>query len=147
MVIHHRRSRGFTYLGVLLALALIGIGLVAASEVWVTVARRQRLAQLDWVGGEFVAAIGSYYEASPGSAKVYPQALSDLVEDRRYLGVRRHLRRIYPNPFTGQTDWELVLGGDGRVHGVRVAIPGEGEVAAREFIFAPVVAGTVPARR
>ena len=30
--------------------ALVGIGLLAASEVWVTSAHRQRRAQLDWIG-------------------------------------------------------------------------------------------------
>jgi type II secretory pathway pseudopilin PulG len=68
-----QRQHGFTYLGVLLAIALLSVGLTAASEVWVTVARRQRLEQLNWAGQQFAQAIGSYYESSPGGAKAYPK--------------------------------------------------------------------------
>jgi type II secretory pathway pseudopilin PulG len=68
-----QEQRGFTYLGVLLAIALLGIGLVAAAEVWTTTAKRQRIEQLDWVGQQYVQAIGGYYESSPGRAKVFPK--------------------------------------------------------------------------
>lgn len=61
-----RRQVGFTYLGVLLAVALLGIGLTAASEVWSTVARRQRMRQLEWVGQQYAQAIGNCYESSLG---------------------------------------------------------------------------------
>lgn len=131
------RQRGFTYLGLLFAIALLGIGLVAASEVWVSTARHQRMAQLDWAGGQIVTAIGSYYEASPGSVKVYPASLQELLEDHRYLTIRRHLRQLYTNPFTGRVDWELVVAGDGRVRGVRASLPAELELAPREYIYAP----------
>jgi type II secretory pathway pseudopilin PulG len=39
---------------VLLAVALLGIGLAAASEVWTAVARSQKLEQLEWVGQQYV---------------------------------------------------------------------------------------------
>jgi type II secretory pathway pseudopilin PulG len=71
-----RKQSGFTRLGVLLAIALIGIGLTAASEVWSTTAKRQRMEQLEWVGQQYVQAIGSYYEASP-RGKAYPRSLED----------------------------------------------------------------------
>jgi len=109
-------------MGVLLAVALLGIGLTAASEVWVTYARRQKMAELEWIGAQFVQAIASYYEASPGSVKVYPPNVEELLEDRRYLTVRRHLRTHYMNPFTGKADWEWVRGPDGRLRGVRAIV-------------------------
>jgi type II secretory pathway pseudopilin PulG len=132
-----RRQEGFTYLGLLLAIALVGLGLTAASEVWVTVARRQRLDQLEFVGQQFVQAIGSYYESSPGGVKKFPKSLDDLLEDRRYPFVRRHLRQAYINPFTGRTDWDLVAGPGEGFLGVRVRVPASndaGEVA-REFVY------------
>ena len=132
------RQRGFTYLALLLAIAVLGIGLAAASEVWVTTARRQKLEQLDWIGAQFTQAIGSYYAASPGSVKVYPQSLEELLEDKRYLTVRRHLRAVYPNPFTGKPDWELIVGSGGRVRGVRARISTDSGVEVREFVHAPV---------
>jgi type II secretory pathway pseudopilin PulG len=103
-----RSQRGFTYLGVLLAIALLGIGIVAVSEAWTTTAKRQRMQQLEWVGQQYVQAIGSYYESSPGNAKSFPKSLEDLLEDRRVPFVRRHLRQLYVNPLSGKLDWELI---------------------------------------
>ena len=108
--------RGFTYIGVLLLVALAGIALAGAGELWSTAAKREREAQLLFVGGEIRRAIGSYYESSPG-AKQFPQRLDDLLEDNRVPIVRRHLRRIYPDPMTDKADWELVKYGD-RIIGV-----------------------------
>ena len=140
MASHHSSvgaERGFTYLGLLLAIALIGIGLTAASEVWVATARRQKMIELEWIGAQFVQAVGSYYEASPGSVKVYPSSLEELLEDPRYLTVRRHLRRIYANPFTGSTKWEPVRGPGGRLQGVRVLLSAELGGSVREFVYVP----------
>ena len=133
------RQTGFTYLGVLLTIALLGIGLTAASEVWVTIAKRQRLEQLDWVGQQFVQAIGSYYEASPGRVKAYPPTLRDLLEDRRFAFVRRHLRQLYVNPFSGAADWDVVRAPDGGIRGLRVVLARvDAATSSREFVYVPV---------
>ena len=132
-------QRGFTYLALLLAIALIGMGLSAASEVWVSVARRQKLEQLEFVGHQFARAIGSYYESSPGGVRKYPQTLEELLEDRRYAFVRRHLRQIYANPFSGKTDWDLVVVPGGGIRGLRVRVPTRDGTAeeVREFGYPP----------
>lgn len=132
-------QRGFTYVGVLLAIAILGLGLSAASEVWSTVARRQRMDQLDWVGRQYVQAIGSYYEGSPGYVKAYPKTLNDLVEDRRLAVVRRHLRQVYVNPLTGTADWQLVRAPEGGIRGIAVQVPAlsEADAAMREFSYVP----------
>lgn len=133
-----RRERGFTYLGVLLVIALLGIGLSAASEVWSTTAQRQRMTQLAWVGEQYVQAIGSYYESSPDGVKRYPNSIEDLLEDRRVPFVRRHLRQQYANPLTGMVDWELVAAQDGGFSGVRMNANGTvPDRAAREFVYSP----------
>ena len=134
------RQNGFTYLGLLLAIALLGLGLAAASEVWSTVARRQHMEQLEWVGQQYMQAIGSYYESSPGGAKTYPRTLLDLVEDRRYPFVLRHLRQVYVNPFTDKPDWEFVTVPDGGIRGVRTSVNREGDtgLVAKEFSYAPI---------
>ncbi len=132
-----RRQRGFTYLWVLFAVALLGVGLTAASEVWVAAARRQQREQFDWVGAQFVRAIGSHYHAGPGGLHSFPKDFADLLEDRRSATPRRHLRSVYPNPFTGRADWELLRGGDGRMRGVRgVMMTSEGPVA-HDFAYTP----------
>ncbi len=56
-----RSARGFTYLGLLAVVVLIGLLLAAAGEVASTAARREREAQLLWVGHEYRAAIGRYW--------------------------------------------------------------------------------------
>jgi type II secretory pathway pseudopilin PulG len=129
---------GFTYLWVLISIAILGIGLVTVSGIWSATARRQKLVQLDWVGQQFVQAIGSYYKATPGIVvKTYPPSLEALLEDRRYVFAFRHLRQIYVNPFTGNADWTLVLAAQGGICGVRVAVPSEFGASVRDYCFDP----------
>lgn len=130
-------SAGYTYIGLLLTVALMSIGLLAASEVWVTNARRQQAVELEWIGEQFVQALGSYYNASPGSVKSYPSTLNELLEDRRFLTMRRHLRQIYRNPFTGKPDWEPILGAGGRIAGVRARLSSPEGQSTRDFVHKP----------
>jgi type II secretory pathway pseudopilin PulG len=132
---HH--ERGFTYLALLLVIAILGIGLTVASEIWVATARSQKMAELEWIGAQYTQAIGSYYEASPGSVKVYPPNLEELLEDHRYLTIRRHLRTAYLNPFTGKADWERVVSPDGRVRGLHARVLTDEGSEVREFVYLP----------
>lgn len=132
-----RNQTGFTFLWVLAAVAIMSIGLLAVTEVWTTSARRQRLAELDWIGLQFTQAIGSYYYATPAAGKKYPPTLQDLLQDPRYVAPRRHLREIYRDPFTGVADWELVTFPTGGIAGVRAKVPLGDESVVKEFIFSP----------
>ena len=107
---------GFTYIGVLLLVALLGVGLAGAGVLWSTAAQREREAELLFVGDQFRRAIGSYHDSSAG-AKQFPLRLDDLLRDARLPNTRRHLRRIYVDPMTGKADWGLVMRGD-RIVGV-----------------------------
>jgi len=109
-----RGARGFTYLAILLAIALLGIGLAAVGTMWTTVARRERETQLLFVGHAFRDAIASYYL----SGNQLPRELDDLLRDERLPLPRRHLRRIYPDPMTGHPDWQLLRDADGGIYGV-----------------------------
>lgn len=105
------REAGFTYLAMLLAVAVIGIGLAAAGQSWSTAAQRDREQELLFVGEQFRRAIRLYHRnstdhATPGAA--YPKALTDLLEDRRRGNTQRHLRRLYADPMTGKAEWGLV---------------------------------------
>lgn len=113
----HRCASGFTYIGVLVGVGIMGIGLAALGTVWQTAAQREKERQLLFVGGEFRRAIQSYFEGSPGDQR-FPEKLDELVLDRRFPAVRRHLRRIYHDPMTGNVDWGLVLGPGNRIIGV-----------------------------
>ncbi|HSD54084.1 MAG TPA: type II secretion system protein [Burkholderiales bacterium] len=117
-------QRAFTYVGLLLAVALAGVALAAAGTLWSTTAKRDKEAELLFVGDQFRRAIGSYYEGTPG-AKRYPLKLEDLLEDKRLVATRRHLRRIYVDPMTGQPDWELVRLPDGAIVGVHSRADGK----------------------
>jgi len=110
-------QRGFTYLWLLFAVAGMGLLLAAASEVWETVARREKEAELLFVGGQFARAIAAYHDRSPGAAKQYPARLEDLVEDTRFPAPQRHLRKLYRDPMTQGAEWGLVKAG-GRIVGV-----------------------------
>lgn len=111
-------SRGFTYLGLLFALALLGLALGAAGTVWSVARQRDREQQLLWTGGEIRKAIAHYYQGGPGGLRAYPRSLQDLTEDRRGAVMVRHLRRAYPDPMTPDGDWELIRGSDGGLTGV-----------------------------
>ena len=100
-------QRGFTYLGVLLVVALMGFGLAAFGELYSHAAQREKERELLFVGEQFRNAIASYYNKSPGM-KVYPRKLDDLVEDKRFPMPQHHLRRVYNDPMTGKADWALV---------------------------------------
>jgi len=136
---------GFTYLGVLMAVALMGIGLLAISEVWTTTAKHQRLAQLEWIGTQYVQAIESYYYANTGSTHFYPRALEDLVEDKRYLGIKRHIRMLYTNPFTQDIRWSLIPAAEGGIRGIAYRNADPDFPVERQFVFVPALSNK-PAR-
>jgi type II secretory pathway pseudopilin PulG len=109
-----RRERGFTYIALLLAVAFMGVALAAVGTVWATAARRDREQQLLFAGGAYREAIRSYVRVG----QRYPGELQDLIEDGRTGDVRRHLRRLYADPMTGQVDWDLIRNPDGGITGV-----------------------------
>ncbi len=112
------RHRGFTFVAMLVALAIFSVGSLAVATVWSEAVKRDREREWLLVGREFVRAIGSHYEQSPGTVRRYPIKLEDLLEDSRFVGVRRHLRRVYRDPITGSAQWGLVRAADGGIMGV-----------------------------
>ncbi|GAB1847316.1 hypothetical protein MyNCGM683_21630 [Achromobacter xylosoxidans] len=118
-----RRQRGSIYVGMLLLVAVLGLGLLKTGAVLATQQLREREAALLVVGEQFRAAIVSYYESGPGGR--YPSTLGDLVEDVRTGRPVRHLRRIYADPLTGSPEWGLVPGPDGTIMGIYSLAPGK----------------------
>ena len=112
------RARGYTYLAMLVAVAVISAGLAATGEVWSHASKREKEAELLFVGQQFRQAIAFYYEQSPGNGKQYPAKLEDLLEDKRFPSPRRHLRKLYADPITGQPDWGLIEAPGGGIMGV-----------------------------
>jgi len=106
-----RGARGYALIGLLLTVAVTGIALAAAAQLWSTVSRRDKEEDLIRIGLEFREAIRSYAASSPG-AEQFPPRLEDLLLDPRSPNVKRHLRRIYADPVTGKADWGLVKRGE-----------------------------------
>jgi type II secretory pathway pseudopilin PulG len=100
-----RASAGFTYLGLLLAVVVLGLALSAVGTVWRTMAQREREKELLFIGHEFQAAIAAYYESG---GRQFPQDLGDLLEDKRWPEPRHFLRRLYADPMTRNPDWTII---------------------------------------
>lgn len=113
-----RNQNGFTYLGLLFAVALAGVALAATGALWSTQRQREREQELLFVGDQIRQAIGSYYERSPGTVKKYPAKFDDLLKDNRFIGVQRHLRQHYMDPLTNSKQWGVVTAPEGGVMGV-----------------------------
>lgn len=111
-------QRGFTYLAMLFAVAMVGVALSAAGVMWSTERQREREKELLFIGNQFRHAIADYYEHSPGTVKRYPRSLVDLLRDNRFLGIQRHLRQIYVDPMTGSDNWGLITAPEGGIMGV-----------------------------
>lgn len=107
-------QRGFTYVVVLLLLALHGAVLAVTGTLWHIAQKREKERELLFVGDQFRRAIRSYAASGPGTAGQLPGSLDDLLLDPRAPVVKRHLRRIYLDPMTGTKDWGLVMTPDGK---------------------------------
>jgi type II secretory pathway pseudopilin PulG len=115
------RQAGFTYLGLLFAVAILGITLATIGVVWSTQLRRDREAELLFVGNQYRIAIGRYLM----SGGTFPLALTDLLDDKRTPAPRRFLRRLYPDPMTGSADWQLISAPSGGIMGVASSSQGK----------------------
>ena len=113
------RQRGFTYQWLLFVLAAGAAGLAGLGQRASAAVQRDREAELIFRGHEIARALSAYRAATPGTAKMLPVSLHDLLDDRRGPRPLRHLRRVYPDPFTGKTDWILATADDERISGVR----------------------------
>jgi type II secretory pathway pseudopilin PulG len=114
---HCSREAGFTFIGLMFAIAIAGIALAGTGVLWQMESRREKEKELLFVGEEYRKAISSYFGKSPGGDKQYPGKLEDLLQDKRFPNPVRHLRRLYPDPMTADGNWELILG-EGRIIGV-----------------------------
>jgi len=110
-----RSARGFTYVGLLALIVLIGLMLAAAGEVASTAAQRERESQLLWVGHEYRAAIARYW----GQTRAFPPTLQDLLGSAPDAKIQvRYIRRLYPDPMTNAVDWVVVPAPNGGIMGV-----------------------------
>ena len=107
-------SGGFTYLGFLILTAISGAGLAAYGTIASHEAQREKEAELLFRGNQYRDAIAAYYKIEDR----YPESLDQLLQNKGFAMPVRHLRRLYSDPMTGQSDWALVKGPDGGIMGV-----------------------------
>lgn len=112
-------QRGFTYLWLLLALAVGAAGLAALGERASMAVQRERETELMFRGQQIASAIATYRAATVGPVPQLPLELKELLDDRRGKRPLHHLRQLYADPFTGRPDWVLVTTDEGRITGVR----------------------------
>ncbi|MFL9984050.1 type II secretion system protein [Paraburkholderia sediminicola] len=112
------RQRGVAYFWALLMVLLITLGLGKLLEDVARSSQRSREAELLYTGNLYRDAIRQYWQSTPIGAKPYPEKLDDLLRDPRYPVIRRYLRRLYPDPITGQA-FMPIPAPDGGVMGVR----------------------------
>lgn len=114
-----RRSQGFTYIGLLILVALIAMAATATVQLGVVVQRRDAERELLYVGEQFQRALFAYASRTPGGMPRLPKELADLVRDPRQPSiVVRHLRRLPVDPMTGKAEWGVVRTPDGFITGV-----------------------------
>lgn len=127
------RQRGFTYIALLLAIALHGAVLAATGSVWHTAQKRERERELLFIGGQFRQAIQTYAQSGPGIKGQLPKTLDDLLLDPRFPGIKRHLRKIFVDPVTSRAEWGLVKTPDGNAIMGVYSLSGEAPLMTTNF--------------
>ena len=106
-------------MGVLVAVMILGLMSGIAGSTWQTIVQRAKEQELLWRGNQYRQAIESYYKVAQGGASgLLPSNLDALLKDPRSLSPVRHLRKLFPDPITGE-DWVLVKDPSGKISGVR----------------------------
>jgi type II secretory pathway pseudopilin PulG len=106
------RQQGFTYVGLIVLVAIIGMVTAVTVKLGALLQRRAAEEALLDVGAAFADALKSYANASLPGQRLTPSTLDELLKDPRFPTTRRHLRQIYADPMTGQAKWGLLRGLD-----------------------------------
>ena len=109
-------TNGFTYLVVLAVVVVMGVSAEATVRLTSTIIKREKEQELLFRGQAYINAIQSYY-LSGKTTKSFPKKLEDLLKDSRYIQ-KRHIRKLYSDPFTNKSDWMLIRNKNGGINGV-----------------------------
>lgn len=103
-----RRQHGFTYLGLIVLVTIIGMVGALTLKADALLRRAAAEEELLETGAAFSAALQSYAAATPRGQPTQPPTLQELLRDPRFPGTRRHLRKIFVDPITGKAQWGIV---------------------------------------
>lgn len=98
---------GFTYVGLLILVAVLGLVAALTIKVGALWQRASREAQLLEIGAQFSDALRAYADATPAGQLPQPPNLAALLLDPRFPTPHRYLRKIFADPITGSTDWGI----------------------------------------
>lgn len=122
-----RRQRGFTYLGLIILVAILGLVGAAGLKMGSLLQRQAAEQELLDIGAQFSDALYSYAAATPPGQPQQPASLGALLRDPRTPQLRRHLRKLFVDPITGRAEWGLLYqpGSNGiiGVHSLSQAAP------------------------
>jgi type II secretory pathway pseudopilin PulG len=107
-----RKSGGFTYLSLIILVAIIGLVAASALKLGSLLQRSKAESELLEIGAAFSDALQSYADATPSGQPTQPPSLQALLKDPRFSGTRRHLRKLFVDPITGSQQWGVVYLGD-----------------------------------
>jgi type II secretory pathway pseudopilin PulG len=96
---------GFTYTALLAGIVIMGIVLGSTGKYWSAVVLRDKEEELLFRGDQFRQAIQRYY--SLGGRNQYPPSIDELLKDSRTIEGKRHLRRKFKDPITGEDFVEI----------------------------------------
>ena len=108
------QSRYGGYAGILL-IAVFAVA-YAGRSYWSTENVKEKEARLIGIGNQYKAAIGRYYENSPGPRKQFPHRLEDLVADSRVTPKRQYMVELLADPMG--KEWGLVKDAEGGITGI-----------------------------
>src|SRR3990167_4848053 len=110
-------ERGFSYVVLMFAIVLIGLGMTVAARQWKVMVQRELEADLISKGIEIQNALALYSATMKAGrvvpGEVYPQSLAELTRSPKPF-----LRKVYGDP-VGHGEWELVRAPTGGIMGVR----------------------------
>ena len=114
-----RRQRGFSYIGLLILLALLATLGAGSLQLGAVVQRRGAEEALLAAGAAWSEALRSYALSSRPGEPDAPLSPRELLRDPRFPATVRHLRQVPVDPITGVATWGLVQEeGSGRILGV-----------------------------
>ncbi|HEY5798925.1 MAG TPA: type II secretion system protein [Burkholderiaceae bacterium] len=106
--IRNSEQRGFTYVSVVILVAIIGLVVTVSLRLGTTMQRVAAEQELLNIGIEYSNALASYAAATPSGQPNYPNSFAELLKDPRSPQLRRHLRRVYVDPMTGKAEWGIM---------------------------------------
>jgi len=94
-----KKKEGYTLIILMIAIAVLSIGLLVAVPVWRTQIQREKEEELIFRGKQYVEAIRLYQMKYPGS---FPRSLEELVEEKC-------IRKLYNDLMSQDGEWNIIL--------------------------------------